>query len=255
MARPRRQHVPGGVYYVALHGNGGQEIFPDDPDRAKFMELLANARLTARAHIIAFCLARCDARLVVRISDVPVGRLVQRVATRYSRYIHLKYGTTGYLFQHPYRAHLLDGTRDLLEVVRHAHLAATDAGLAQSLDEYRWSSHRAYLELEAVEWLTREPVLNLLGGTPAECAAAYRKLMAGDGPEGASSSERFFRLAAPTLDPAAGTSHDGSGHRGGRAQDVHRPSEAVLGLARTAARSHAGAHRLARDPEPHRDTH
>jgi hypothetical protein len=247
--------VPGGIYYVALHGNGGQEIFPADADRAKFMELLVPARLSARAQIIAFCLATCDARLVVQISDVPVGRLVQRVATRYSRYVHLKYGTTGYLFQHPYRAHVLDGTRDLLEVVRHAHLAGIDAGLADSLEAYPWSSHRAYLEIEALEWLTREPVLNLLGPTQAERAEAYRKLMTAEGPEGASSADRFFRVAAPTLDPAAGTSHHGTGHRGGRAQDVHRSPEVVFGVARAAARPHAGAHRVARHPEPHCDTY
>jgi len=148
---------------VVLFGNGGQEIFQDDADRQNFIELLAVARARCNAEIFAFCLTRREARLVVRVSDVPVGRLVQRVATQYSRNNHAKYATAGYLFQHPYRAYLLEGTAHLLDIVRHVHRAPLEMGITEDLDEYRWCSHRAYLGLDSLEWLNRVPVLELLG--------------------------------------------------------------------------------------------
>jgi putative transposase len=163
MTRPKKQHRPGGIHYVVLFGNGGQEIFQDDADKESFIELLSVARARCNAEILAFCLTRCDARLVVRVSDVPVGRLVQRVATQYSRNNHAKYATAGYLFQHPYRAYLLEGTTHLLEIVRHVHLAPLEIGVTDDLDGYRWCSHRAYLGLEALEWLNPAPVAELLG--------------------------------------------------------------------------------------------
>ena len=163
MTRPKKQHRPGGIHYVVLFGNGGQEIFQDDADRQNFIELLAVARARCNAEVFAFCLTRREARLVVRVSDVPVGRLVQRVATQYSRNNHAKYATAGYLFQHPYRAYLLEGTAHLLDIVRHVHLAPLEMGVTEDLDEYRWCSHRAYLGLESPEWLNRVPVLELLG--------------------------------------------------------------------------------------------
>ena len=164
MTRPKKQHRPGGIHYVVLFGNGGQEIFQDDADRQNFIELLAVARARCNAEVFAYCLTRREARLVVRVSDVPVGRLVQRVATQYSRNNHAKYATAGYLFQHPYRAYLLEGTAHLLDIVRHVHRAPLEMGVTEDLDEYRWCSHRAYLGLESPQWLNRVPVLELLGG-------------------------------------------------------------------------------------------
>jgi hypothetical protein len=164
MTRPKKQHRPGGIHYVVLFGNGGQEIFQDDADKQYFTELLAVARARCNAEIFAFCLTRRDARLVVRVSDVPVGRLVQRVATQYSRNNHAKYATAGYLFQHPYRAYLLEGTTHLLEIVRHVHLAPLEMGITADLEGYRWCSHRAYLGSETFDWLNQGPVRELLAG-------------------------------------------------------------------------------------------
>lgn len=165
MTRPKKQHRPGGIHYVVLFGNGGQEIFQDDADKQYFIELLAVARARCNAEIFAFCLTRRDARLVVRVSDVPVGRLVQRVATQYSRNNHAKYATAGYLFQHPYRAYLLEGATHLLEIVRHVHLAPLEMGVTADLEDYRWCSHRAYLGLETLDWLNQGPVRELLGSS------------------------------------------------------------------------------------------
>jgi REP-associated tyrosine transposase len=163
MTRPKKQHRPGGIHYVVLFGNGGQEIFLDDADRQNFLDLLSIAQARCNAQIFAFFLGRRDARLVVRVADVPVGRLVQRVATQYSRNNHAKYSTAGYLFQHPYRAYLLEGTTHLPDIVRHVHQAPLEMGMTEDLDSYRWCSHRAYLGLETVEWLHQEPVRELLG--------------------------------------------------------------------------------------------
>ena len=173
MTRPKKQHRPGGIHYVVLFGNGGQEIFQDDADKQYFVELLAVARARCNAEIFAYCLTRRDARLVVRVTDVPVGRLVQRVATQYSRNNHAKYATAGYLFQHPYRAYLLEGTTHLLEIVRHVHLAPLEMGVTADLEGYRWCSHRAYLGLETLDWLNQGPVRELLaGGEGAPVAGA-----------------------------------------------------------------------------------
>ena len=182
MTRPKKQHRPGGIHYVVLFGNGGQEIFQDDADRQNFIELLAVARARCNAEVFAFCLTRREARLVVRVSDVPVGRLVQRVATQYSRNNHAKYATAGYLFQHPYRAYLLEGTAHLLDIVRHVHRAPLEMGVTDDPDGYRWCSHRAYLGLETPEWLNRVPVLELLGATSEaqgenDLTQAYRRFM------------------------------------------------------------------------------
>jgi hypothetical protein len=97
---------------------------------------------------------------------------VQRVATQYSRNNHAKYATAGYLFQHPYRAYLLEGTTHLLEIVRHVHQAPLELNVTEDLDGYRWCSHRAYLGLESLEWLNPAPVRELFAAAADTAAMA-----------------------------------------------------------------------------------
>ena len=205
MTRPKKQHRPGGIHYVVLFGNGGQEIFQDDADKENFIELLSVARSRCNAEIFAFCLTRRDARLVVRVSDVPVGRLVQRVATQYSRNNHAKYATAGYLFQHPYRAYLLEGTTHLLEIVRHVHRAPVELDVTDNPDGYRWCSHRTYLGLESLDWLNPAPVRELLAAA-AEMPAG---MSLASGAPGAAAP--ITVSAAPGGAAGAGGMGDGSG--------------------------------------------
>jgi len=181
MTRPKKQHRPGGIHYVVLFGNGGQEIFQDDADRQNFLELLSVAQARCNAEIFAFSLGRRDARLVVRVADVPVGRLVQRVATQYSRNNHAKYSTAGYLFQHPYRAYLLEGTAHLLDIVRHVHRSPLEMEVTQDLDGFRWCSHHYYLGQERLDWLRQAPVRDLLVPIP-DAIAANEPAMAAPAP-------------------------------------------------------------------------
>jgi putative transposase len=199
MTRPKKQHRPGGIHYVVLFGNGGQEIFQDDADKQNFMDLLSVAQARCNAQVLAFCLGRRDARLVVRVADVPVGRLVQRVATQYSRNNHAKYATAGYLFQHPYRAYLLEGTTHLLAIVRHVHLAPVEMNVTQDLEGYRWCSHRAYLGLEAIDWLAQGAVWELLLAT----AGGEASIVAVDSAaSGESRQERYRQFVSPAAGAA-----------------------------------------------------
>ena len=192
------------------------------------MELLAIARARCNAEIFAFCLTRRDARLVVRVADVPVGRLVQRVATQYSRNNHAKYATAGYLFQHPYRAYLLEGTTHLLEIVRHVHLAPLEMGITADLEGYRWCSHRAYLGLETLDWLNQGPVRELLaggpetggmggvaeGGVPAASASVTGSAVSGDAPGAGGvvqTYQQFMSVRRPvSVESVAGAAPDDS---------------------------------------------
>jgi len=218
MTRPKKQHRPGGIHYVVLFGNGGQEIFQDDADRQNFLDLLSVAQARCNAEIFAFSLGRCDARLVVRVADVPVGRLVQRVATQYSRNNHAKYSTAGYLFQHPYRAYLLEGTAHLLDIVRHVHRAPLDMELTQDLDAYPWCSHHYYLGNATLDWLKQAPVREQLA--IAEPAAANDAAVA----ETCAPTEASGPSGGSALDGYEGLMNEQSGASGG--EDGPPPSQA-----------------------------
>lgn len=178
MARKPRIHVPGGVYHVMLRGNGGQVVFPDPADGARFLDLLAEGttRFGFRCH--GYCLMPNHVHLVLQAGAVPLSSAMQNLAFRYTRYVNARERRTGHLFQGRYKAILVDAESYLLALVRYVHLNPVRAGLAGTPEAWRWSGHRAYVGRAAAPWLTTDWVLGLLAPREGDARAAYRAFLA-----------------------------------------------------------------------------
>jgi REP element-mobilizing transposase RayT len=162
MARRLRLHAPGAFYHVTLRGNHQQPIFFRNDDRDLMERVVADAleRLVAKVH--AYCWMTNHVHLLVQVSDVPLGRLMLRIASTYARTVQLRLKTTGHLFERRYHATLIDADKYLLTVLRYIHLNPVVAGLVSDPGAYPWSSHRAYLGLRDVPWVTTTFALRLL---------------------------------------------------------------------------------------------
>ena len=178
MARKPRVHYPGGVYHVMLRGNGGQPIFFADEDRCRFYLLLqeGTARFGYRVH--GFCLMGNHVHLAIEVSEVPLSKSMQNLAFRYTRWINQHQKRFGHLFQGRYHALLVDQDSYLLELVRYIHLNPLRAGLVKHTEDYPWSGHRAYLNLETLPWLTTDWVLSQFGRRARRARQRYEWFVA-----------------------------------------------------------------------------
>lgn len=175
MARFRRIHVPGGIHYLTLHGNPGREIFLDDGDYRGFAKLVERYARRCRARIHAFCWTAREVHFVVQISTEPLGRFVQRTAGQHARHVNRKLAQRGQVFQQRYRAVLVKRPADLPRIVRHIHLLSLRAGLTSDPAEYLWSSHRTYLGVSKIGWVTTGTVLRMLESPGRYRRAVYRE--------------------------------------------------------------------------------
>lgn len=173
MPRRPRLHFPGALYHVILRGNARQDIFFEDEDRYRFCFLVQEGVERFRHRVVAFCLMTNHVHLAVQVTDVPLSRIVQNVSFRYTRWINRRRNRSGHLFQGRYKAFVVDADPYLLELVAYIHLNPVRAGMVENADDFRWSSHRAYLGMETVPWLYMELVL---GQFSKERAKARREL-------------------------------------------------------------------------------
>jgi len=159
MARKPRVHVPDGYYHVMMRGNMGSELFFSEADYSRFFLLLQEGieRYGHRVH--AFCLMTNHVHLLIQVGKIPLSRIIQNLAFRYTRYINSKRKEAGHLFQGRYKAILVDEDSYLLELVRYIHLNPVRAGLCDAASDYDWSSHNAYIGKIAVSWLYIREVL------------------------------------------------------------------------------------------------
>ncbi|BCA80644.1 transposase [Desulfuromonas sp. AOP6] len=167
-----------------LRGNAGHDIFHDEADRSRFFFLLQEgiARFGHRIH--AYCLMSNHVHLVVQVKETALSRIMHNLSFRYTQYLNKKFQQTGHIFQGRFKALLIDAEAYLLALVRYVHLNPLRAGMAESLDDYPWSSHHAYLSRENLPWLTVEWVLSRFSEDAGRSKDHYRDFVEGGQQDG-----------------------------------------------------------------------
>ncbi len=177
MARKPRVHYPGALYHVILRGNAGQTIFFNDLDRTRFYLLVQEGieRFDHRIH--AFCLMNNHVHLAIQVGKIPLSRILQNLSFRYTRWVNGRQKRSGHLFQGRYKAVLVDADIYLHALTRYIHLNPVRAGVVKEPGDYSWGSHRAYLGLEKIPWLTTDWVLSQFSEKPSAARRIYEKFI------------------------------------------------------------------------------
>lgn len=174
MPRLPRLHVPGATYHVTARGNHRHDIFFKHADRQLLDEIMADALAHTGARIHAYCWMTNHVHLLVQVADQPLGRLMQRVGTRFARAIQRGLHTTGHLFENRYQALLVDVDGYFLELLRYIDLNPVHAGIVAAPDQYRWSSHRVYLGKMTQPWVHTSFGLSLFSADDGRARQLYR---------------------------------------------------------------------------------
>ncbi|MGI6093721.1 MAG: transposase [Negativicutes bacterium] len=147
MPRCARALSKTGIYHVMLRGNERKNIFMDDEDKARFLDVLYAKRENQSYYIYAYCLMDNHVHLLIREANDSISRIMRRITTSYVGYFNRKYKRAGHLFQDRYKSENVESDSYLLTVIRYIHQNPDKAGIAKT-EEYPWSSYRAYLKAE-----------------------------------------------------------------------------------------------------------
>jgi putative transposase len=177
MPRPLRIHVPGAFYHVTLRGNHRQSIFFTPADRRLFDDMTAEvlAKFTARLH--AYCWMTNHVHMLIQVGDIPLGRMMLRIAGQYARTVQRRLHTTGHLFEKRYHSILIDADAYLLQLLRYIHLNPVRAHMVIHPSDYPWSSHHAYVGTVVQPWVTTTVALNLFHPERHLAIAAYQRFI------------------------------------------------------------------------------
>lgn len=177
MARKPRIYFPGAFYHAMLRGNDGKQIFFSNEDRKYFYFLLDEGIKRYQYRIHGFCLMSNHIHLAVQIGNVPLSKVMQNFGFRYARYINRSQKKIGHLFQDRFKAIVIDEANYLLDLIRYIHLNPIRAKMVNKVEDYFWSSHRVYLGLENIPWLTNEYVLSYFDSDRNIALLRYRQFM------------------------------------------------------------------------------
>lgn len=165
-----KQYDSPAYYHVYNRGAGGQLIFKDAADNAKFLSLLERhlsnnyadehpEQINKRfdVEVIAYCLMNNHFHLLLYQDDSPdqISLLMRSVSTAYSMYFNKKYKSQGHLFQSVFRASMIDNESYLLHITRYIHMNP------RTYATCKWSSLPYYIGQKQVDWVNPHRLLDM----------------------------------------------------------------------------------------------
>ncbi len=178
MARKPRIEYEGAFYHVITRGNQQQKIFKDSLDYRKFLDILASYKQRYHFHLYAYVLMPNHVHLLIETQDTRLSKTLQGVNQRYTMYYNRRYKTVGHLFQGRYKAILCDRDRYLLALLQYIHHNPLRAKIAESLNQYPWSSYRAYLtQTDISDLINTDQVLRIFSENKGRSRKYYKALM------------------------------------------------------------------------------
>lgn len=164
MPRPPRVEVPGGLYHVTANATNANEIFCDDADRRRWLQLLRAVVHSFHWQCHAYCLLGTHYHLAIRIEGPTLASGMQCLNGRHAELFNLRHERRGHVFRARYYAGLVETDGHALQVLRYVALNPVNAGLCARPQDWPWSSYAATVGLAPVpRFLTTEWVLGLFG--------------------------------------------------------------------------------------------
>jgi putative transposase len=165
MARPMRIEFAGALYHITARGNEKRDIFNDEKDFNKFIEILKKYVERFGVKIYCYVLMNNHYHLMVETPGANLTAFMHNVQSYYTNYFNKRHKRIGHLFQGRYKALIVDKDSYLMELSRYIHLNPVRAGLVARPERWKWSSYRNYISLSnsGNDWISTRETLRYFG--------------------------------------------------------------------------------------------
>lgn len=144
MPRQARKKSESGIYHVMLRGINQQQIFEEDEDYVKFLQIVEDYQAISKYKVYAYCLMGNHIHLLIREEKEPLEQIFKRIGSKYVYWYNVKYQRKGHLFQDRFKSETVDNETYFLTVIRYIHQNPVKAGICEKIDDYKYSSFQEY---------------------------------------------------------------------------------------------------------------
>ena len=144
MPRTASEKSESNIYHIMLRGINRQQIFLDDEDRLRFLDVVEKCRKISKFRLHAYCLMGNHIHLLLQTVEEPLEQVMKRIGTRYVVWYNSKYSRTGHLFQDRYKSEPVRQDGYFLTVLRYILNNPVKAGICRKPEDYPYSSAADY---------------------------------------------------------------------------------------------------------------
>lgn len=137
---PRKNRIEKiGFYHIINRGVAKNNIYHDDEDFVKFLDIVQEASEEYEFEIFSFCLMSNHYHLLLKTTLQNLSHLMQKINSRYSIYYNNKYKRVGPLWQGRFKSWYVYDELYLKALVKYIEYNPIKAGITKKIGEYKWA--------------------------------------------------------------------------------------------------------------------
>ena len=196
MARPLRFIVDNGIYHVLSRGHNRRQIFHDEDDFTKYLEILLKSKEKYDLKLYHYALMTNHIHLIIMVpQSANLSNAMRDLNQTYAQCYRMKYGGVGYVWQGRFKSFLIQNGVYLLQCGRYIEINPVVAGLVKNPEDYRWSSCGNYISGKRDKLVDMDPEFLSLSENLEDRKKIYEEFLK-DGLKEKRSIERYFKAGA-----------------------------------------------------------
>jgi REP element-mobilizing transposase RayT len=183
------------TYHVYNRGNGKLDVFHDDQDCQRFLQVVSKYKSLYPIAIYHWVLMSNHFHIVISM-EIPklISKCIGGILQVYAQYHHKRWDSAGRLWQGRFASQVVQKEKYLFECGRYVERNPMRAGLVKYPWEYKWSSCQYYINTKKDDIITRDPAFEAFGNNAQDGIEKYKEwLMEGE-------ETAFYNLNNPVGD-------------------------------------------------------
>jgi len=169
------------VYHVLTRGNNRQDVFEDEDDFRKYLDILLRYKEKYRFTLYHYVMMTNHVHLVMEPSEGGGGlsEIMKGINLAYARHYKRKYSHIGHFWQDRYKSIIISKDEYLLACGSYVELNPVRAKMVEEPQDYSWSSYWVYGYGKKDALVDEHPVYLQLSEDEGERRSKYQELVRG----------------------------------------------------------------------------
>lgn len=160
MSRPARILSQSGLYHILFRGINRQNLFEEEKDYEKMLEIIKEVKEEKGFRIHGYCLMTNHVHLFICEKETgDIKKIMHKILTKYVGWYNYKYSRSGTLIGNRYKSEPIEDESYYLNLLRYIHQNPIKSGISQNMEDYKWSSYSEYIKKSAKEIVDTEVFL------------------------------------------------------------------------------------------------
>lgn len=181
MPRVARTAPKAYVYHILTRGNNRQNIFKEEQDYKKYLDVLLKYKDKYRFNLYHYVLMTNHVHLVIETTEGggDLAQIMKGINLSYAQYYKNRYRHSGHFWQDRYKSIIISKDNYLLACGSYVELNPVRARMVEDPEDYRWSSYNVYAYGKANILVNEHSIYQNLAKEEPERRKQYREFVKG----------------------------------------------------------------------------